>query len=354
MRIETREFSLPLESPLATARGTIEHREGVLVRIEVGDHVGIGEATPLPGWTESLPACQAALTDIDDREESPEDSETALTDLEATLDDLELTPAARHALALALADVRAKRADEPLYRQLGGPEHVEAVPLNATVGDCSPDETVAAVNEAVEAGFESVKIKVGVRSVTDDVARLRAVRDEVGSNVELRVDANGAWSLAQAREAFHKLDPLQVAYVEQPVAADDLEGLAELRGRSVRVAADESIAERSVAAVLDADAADVIVCKPMVLGGPDKAVSVAKQARDAGVTPVVTTTIDAVVARTAAIHVAAAIPDRPASGLATGTMLARDLGPDRARIVDGSISVPQEPGNGIADTWGQL
>ncbi|WP_266076043.1 mandelate racemase/muconate lactonizing enzyme family protein [Haladaptatus caseinilyticus] len=339
MKIETREFSLPLESPLSTAHGTIEHRNGILVRIEDGDEVGIGEATPLPGWTESLTACRAALTDVD----SPVDA----------LATLESTPAARHGLSLALADLRAKREKRPLYRYLSGPEQVEAIPVNATIGDSPPDETADAALDAVAAGFGCLKVKVGARSVTDDVARLRAVRDAVGSDVELRTDANGGWSRAQAREAFHKLDPLRVTYVEQPVSGDDIEGLADLRGRSVRVAVDESIAETSVDTVLDADAADVLICKPMVLGGPDKAVEVAKRARDAGVSSVVTTTIDGVVARTAAIHVAAAIPDRPACGLATGTMLARDVGPDRARIVNGSISVPQAPGNGVADTWGR-
>ncbi|WP_435152799.1 mandelate racemase/muconate lactonizing enzyme family protein [Haladaptatus sp. DFWS20] len=339
MRVETREFSLPLESPLETAHGSIEHRKGILVRIEDGDEVGIGEATPLPGWTESLPACRAALADV----ESPEDA----------LKSLEPTPAARHGLSLALADMHAKRDGVPLYRYLDGPEHVKVIPVNATVGDCSPAETVDAVRETVAAGFECVKVKVGARPVTDDVVRLRAVRDEVGSDIELRIDANGGWSRAQAREVFHKLDPLRVAYVEQPVPGDDIEGLADLRGRSVRIAADESIAETSVDAVLGAEAADVLICKPMVLGGPDRVVEIADRARDAGVSPVVTTTIDGVVARTAAIHAAAAIPDRPACGLATGTMLARDLGPDRARIVDGSVSVPQVPGNGVADTWGR-
>ena len=339
MIIETHEFSLPLESPLDTAHGPIEHRKGILIRIDDGDDVGIGEATPLPGWTESLPACRAAIAHVDDPE--------------SALSSLESTPAARHGFALALADLRAKREDQPLYRFLGGPDHVESVPANATVGDCSRIETVAAVEDAVDSGFESVKVKVGARSLTDDVSRLRAVRDAVGSDVELRVDANGGWSRAEAREAFHKFDSLRIAYVEQPLPADDIDGLADLRGRPVGVAVDESIAETSVEAVLDAGAADVLICKPMVIGGPDRVVEVAKRARNEGVTPVVTTTIDGVVARTAAIHAAAAIPDRLACGVATGTLLGRDLGPDRARLVDGSVSVPQEPGNGVADTWGE-
>ncbi len=138
MKVETHEFSLPLESALDTAHGPIEHRKGILIRIEDGDDVGIGEATPLPGWTESLPACRAAIAHVDDPESG--------------LPSLESTPAARHGFALALADMEAKRAEQPLYRYLGGPDHVEVVPANATVGDCSRIETVTAVKDAVDTG----------------------------------------------------------------------------------------------------------------------------------------------------------------------------------------------------------
>jgi len=89
-------FSLPLARPLATAHGTIDRREGYLVRIG-RDPVGLGEATPLPGWTESLEACRDALG-------------SALADLDpssglADLPDLSTTPAARHGLELALLDL---------------------------------------------------------------------------------------------------------------------------------------------------------------------------------------------------------------------------------------------------------
>ena len=345
MSVETHEFSLPLTSPLDTARGPIEHREGLLLRIQDDGDVGLGEATPLPGWTESPSECRAALADLDD----------VLTDPERALAGLDDRPAARHAVALALADLRACRADVPLYRHLAVGDdagRVDSVPVNATVGDATQDETVAAAEDAVAAGFECLKVKVGARPVDEDVARLRAVRDAVGPDAELRADANGAWSREQARDAFAALEDVDVAYVEQPLPADDLGGLADLRGGAVCVAADESLATRSPSAVLDAGAADVLVCKPMALGGPDRTVAAARQARERGVEPVVTTTVDAVVARTAAIHVAAAIPARPACGLATAELLERDLGPDRARVVDGRVSVPQTPGLGVVDTWG--
>ncbi|WP_433623187.1 o-succinylbenzoate synthase [Halomicrococcus sp. NG-SE-24] len=343
MNVETREFSLPLESPLATARGSVERRDGFLLRVEDDGDVGLGEATPLPGWTETLAECRDALDELD--------GEEALDELE--LDD---RPAARHGVALALADLRASREGRPLYRWLAGsdaPERVESVPVNATVGDAPQGETVTAATDAADAGFEALKVKVGARPVAEDCDRLRAVQDAVGPDVELRADANGAWSREQARRAFEELDAVGVAYVEQPLPAGDLAGLADLRDDfAVGVAADESLAGRAASEVLDAGAADALVCKPMALGGPDRAVEVARRARERGVAAIVTTTVDAVVARTAAIHVAAALPDPPACGLATGALLARDLGPDRARVVDGAIGVPQAAGVGVADTWG--
>ena len=96
--------------------------------------------------------------------------------------------------------------------------------------------------------------------------------------------------------------------------------------------------------MLDAGAADAVVLKPMALGGPDRALAAALRARRAGVEPVVTTTIDAVVARTAAVHVAAAIPDVSPCGLATGALLDEDLAPDPCPIADGSLPVPSGAG----------
>jgi L-alanine-DL-glutamate epimerase-like enolase superfamily enzyme len=85
----------------------------------------------------------------------------------------------------------------------------------------------------------------------------------------------------------------------------------------------------------------------MVLGGPGNAHTVAMRALELGVDPVVTTTVDAVVARTAAVHVAAAVPDIRPCGLATAGLLEDDLGADPAPVVDGSITVPQGPGLGL-------
>ncbi|ELZ24340.1 chloromuconate cycloisomerase [Halosimplex carlsbadense 2-9-1] len=334
-------FSLPLESPLATAAGEISERSGFLVRYDHRGERGVGEATPLPGWTESLDECETGLERALDAGAGGAHSAGLL---EFDADEI---PAARHGFATALLDADARADGIPLYRWFDDSRTVRSVPVNATVGDGDPETTVEHANEAVEDGFDCLKCKVGARSVDEDIERVRAVREAVGDRVTLRLDANGGWSRAEAERAIERVEPLDVAYVEQPVAADDLAGLADLRGNGVDIAVDEGLVEHSMAEVFAADAADVAILKPMVLGGPGNAQTLALRARDRGIEPVVTTTVDAVVARTAAVHVAAAIPDVAPCGLATAEMLATDLADDPAPVSDGRIAVPQDSGLGV-------
>lgn len=336
MRLE--QFSLDLATPLATAHGTIDAREGFLVFVEIEGTRGVGEATPLPGWTESLETCQDAL-DRARRTVETDGWDAAL----ATLTDAD-APAARHGLVLALCDARSRAAGVPLYRYLDG-GHTERVPANATVGDGGVEATVDEAIEAVGQGFSTLKIKVGAREVAEDVDRIDAVRNAVGNDVALRADANGAWRREEARTALDGFAGLDVAFVEQSLAADDLAGHAALRGGLVGIALDEALAEHSVGTVLDANAADVLVVKPMVLGGPDRARGAALRAREAGLDAVITTTIDGALARAGAVHVVASLADPPACGLATADRLAEDLVSDPAPITAGEAHVPQEPGN---------
>ncbi|MFB6228949.1 MAG: mandelate racemase/muconate lactonizing enzyme family protein [Halobacteriales archaeon] len=369
---ESERFELPLKAPLSTAAGTIKSRDGLLVWIHGGGGnggdapVGVGEATPLPGWTESLEECQAAVDRALDRLEAHGP--------EAALAEASGAPAARHGVSLALLDREARASGEPLYRHVGKADQdvVSSVPVNATVGDGRIMETVGMALEAVRDGFGTLKVKVGARETAIDAERLEAIRSEVSDTVghkfveefatpgwrispsshsrqyedlRLRVDANGAWSRSEARLAIDAFPDLE--YVEQPLAPDDLAGHADLRSRAT-IALDETLIEHAVEDVIDAGAADVLVLKPMVLGGIDRAWTAAMEAREAGIDPVVTTTIDGVVARTAAVHLAAGLEIDRACGLATADRLDTDLAPDPTRIFEGRISVPQAPGIGVS------
>ncbi|WP_348608870.1 mandelate racemase/muconate lactonizing enzyme family protein [Halobaculum rarum] len=334
--VALREFALDLAAPLSTAAGDIETRAGLLVRVDLGDTTGVGEAAPLPGWTESVAACRAALERARD-EGTPPGPET---------------PAARHAVTLAYRDAFARRAGCSVAASLARDTPAASVPANATVGDASPVDTVAAAKTAVDAGYRTVKLKVGARDLNEDIERIRAVAGAVDDRVPgddavaLRADANGAWDREPAREALAAFDGL-VEYVEQPLPADDLTGHAALRGVGAPIALDESLARYGIREVIAAGAADTVVLKPMALAGPSRALAAGRAAAHVGIDPVVTTTIDAAVARTAAVHVAAALPggSERAHGLATGDLLAADLvDEDPVPVENGRIAVPAGPG----------
>jgi len=336
--MEVDSVSLPLATPLSTAAGTIDRRDGFLVDLE--NPPGIGEAMPLPGWTESLEDCREVLETTK--------SVVRKRGLDAALDELDPseTPAARHGLDLAIADRRAREACQPLAASLGRSPS-RSVPVNATVGDAAPEQTAERATAAIDSGFETVKLKVGARSIAEDVSRVRAVRDAIGPRPAIRVDANAVWTLPEARRAIEELATLDVSYVEQPLATDDLEGHAALRNRGVEIALDESLLDHTLDDILTAEAADVLILKPMAVGGVRRARTLAVTAREHGVDPVVTTTIDGVVARTAAVHLAASLGVDRACGLATADRLADDIAPDPAPVCSGRVRVPEGPGIGV-------
>jgi o-succinylbenzoate synthase len=334
--VDVAPFDLPLRRPLSTARGDVERRRGFVVRGRVDGTPGVGEATPLPDWTEPLADCRRALDAVDG---------LAAALSAGVLDD---APAARHGVALALFDARARRQGVALARFLAGERAsvASSVPVNATVGAGTVGETAEAAERAAAAGHDCVKVKVGVGPVDRDAERLVAAR-EAAPDAALRADANGAWNRDEATRFGDALAEAGVGldYLEQPLPAADLAGHAALRDAlPVDVALDESLAAASVDDALAAGAADVVVLKPMALGGPDRALAAAERAAEAGVGSVVTTTVDAVVARTGALHVAAALGSPRPCGLATGDLLAADLAADPAPVEAGRMAVPDGPG----------
>lgn len=338
--MEIQPYSLPLSAPLSTAEGSMDRRRGFVVRVAAGAETGVGEAAPLPGFTESYEACRTALRDA-----AAVAAEDGLQVAHRGIDE-SVHPAAAHGVSLAVLDAAAHKLGQPLHRLFADRART-SVPVNATIGDADAERSAAAAAEAVADGFDCLKVKVGARSVDADVARLRTIRDRVGDGVTLRADANGAWTRAEARRAVDGLAECDLEYLEQPLRAGDLGGHASLRSTGVSIALDESLLEYAVGDVTDADAADAVVCKPMVHGSPAAAHELASRAHRAGLQVAVTTTIDAVVARTAAVHVAASLGDVAHCGLATADRLGADLGADPAPVTDGRMQVPTGPGIGV-------
>ena len=147
------------------------------------------------------------------------------------------------AIDMALWDLKCRRANEPLWKTAGGAQ--SRVPVYTTEGGWlhhSPQQLVDEAAAAKAQGFRGAKIKVGRPTIAEDVARLSAVRAAVGDGFEVMVDANQAFTVAEARRRAHAYAPLMLAWLEEPLPAEDLDGHVELaRAATMPVAVGESL-----------------------------------------------------------------------------------------------------------------
>jgi O-succinylbenzoate synthase len=200
------------------------------------------------------------------------------------------------------------------------------IPVNATV----PAVTAASVPDVLARfdGCRTAKVKVAEpgQTLADDVARVRAVREAIGPEGRVRLDANGAWNLDEAEHAVHALAEFDLEYIEQPCATID--ELAELRRRirymDVPIAADESVRKADdPLEVARVGAADLLVVKAQPLGGVRRALEIVAQA---GLPAVVSSALDTSVGLSMGVALAAALPELDYDcGLATASLFTADV-----------------------------
>jgi O-succinylbenzoate synthase len=227
------------------------------------------------------------------------------------------------------------------------------IEVNATVPAVDPDRV-----EAVLASFgncRTVKVKVAepLQTLAEDVARVHRVRELIGPEGRIRIDANGAWNVDEAEHAIHAMADADLEYVEQPCAS--IKELAEIRKRvkymAIPIAADESVRKASDPfAVVEAQAANILVLKAQPLGGVHAALDIAARA---GLPVVVSSALDTSIGLAMGAHLAAALPELDYDcGLGTAALLAADVVTEPLIPVDGKIPVARPIVNAAAlDTY---
>jgi len=324
--IQFQPYSLAFREPFYTALGRLSHRQGFVIEInDYYNHIGLGEASPLDGFgMESFAETEKILREIQRSLVNIEIQN--LVDIANLLSKYDRTPAAKHGIELALLNLLARiqglSISQLLANSVNGPVRTQ-VPLNAVIGAITPELAASKAQAYISQGYRCLKIKVGTKDFAADLRRVEAVRSQVGNDIQIRIDANQGWSVSEAITNLKALEALQIEYVEQPVTALDLEGMGEVRrSQSIPVAADESVNNISqLQQIIDNQSADIIILKPMALGGILTAHRAALIAIQSGLDIVVTTTIDGAIARQGAFDLAASLPIKRACGLATGHLL---------------------------------
>jgi len=325
-------IELRLRHTFRLARGDSDSRRVVVVEIEDDGLIGRGEAAPIARYGQD--AASAAL--------AAEQMVTRLGDLRA-FDSAAARaavagePAAEAAIDMALRDLAGKRLGVPLFELMG--IDPSSMPVTSfTIGMDTPEIVAQKVREA--AGFEVLKVKMGSK---DDQKVLETVRSMTSCSV--RVDANEGWTLEDALERLEWLQEMGVELVEQPLPADRLDEMRELKKQSpLPLIADESVARADDIPRL-ADAFDGINIKLMKCGGLGEAVRMIHVARAHGMTIMLGCMVESSLAITAAAHIAPLVDYADLDG---NLLITNDpfVG---AEVRHGKLVLPSEPGLGVRE-----
>ncbi len=366
-------YRLPLRAAWASAAGGFAQRAGWLLRLETdAGLIGYGDCAPLPAiGTEPAEAARAAL-DAWGQGLPGQDVHAVLAVLEGFA-----TPAARCALECALLDVLAQAEGVPLFRRLGGThlsfprrressdfgktldprfrgddgepnaaDELSSIPVNAALG-ALVRVSEQGVADAVAAGFSTLKLKLGVGGVEEESARLHDLAARLPPAVRLRLDANRAWDAGSAARFLAGCADLPVEALEEPLAVPEPAALRRLQaGCHFPLALDESWPAFDPATLFADPPVRRLVLKPPRLGGLRPALTVALRAGRAGMQCVVTSSIETACGVLAAAHLAAALDNGLAHGLATSAWLAADTGAP-PEVCEGRLVLPGRPGLGF-------
>jgi O-succinylbenzoate synthase len=303
-------YALPLCTPWQTSRGRVTVRRGRLLRLRGEDGlIGWGDCAPLPEFG------------IDE------------------------SRAVAFAEECAQLDLAAQRAGQALDAWLSGNPPVGALAVNASLGKLTATSAADAC-AAGAAGFKVLKLKVGSAPVADEIRYLYRLAAALPADCRLRLDANGAWNIAEARNFLAACRDLPVDACEEPLAVPEAGELARLQATvPFALAVDESL-DLLGAAFFHHPPVRRIVIKPVRLGGLLATMAIALRARTAGVEMVISSALESSCGLLACAHLAAAAAPTAVHGLATASWFVSDTGMPPL-VQQGQLILPGKPGLGF-------
>ncbi|WP_411681136.1 dipeptide epimerase [Clostridium thailandense] len=348
-------ISVPLVRPFKTALRTVNSVEDIIVKIitDTGN-IGYGEAPPtavITGDTKGSIIC--AIEDSIKKTIIGMDIES-FEELMLKLDkSIVKNTSAKAAIDIALYDLYGQLYKAPLYKLLGG--YRQEIITDITISVNSPEQMALDSIDAVKHGYETLKIKVGVDSDMD-IKRMKAIREAIGYDLDLRIDANQGWKPKEAVYTLRKMEDagLNIEFVEQPVEAHDIEGLKFVTDNvHIPVMADESVfSPVDALKIMQLRAADLVNIKLMKTGGLHNALKICSMAEIYGIECMIGCMLEAKVSVTAAVHLAAAKSVITKIDLDGPVLCSEDPVEGGAVFEDYKISLSDEPGLGIKNIHG--
>ncbi|MFS0561681.1 dipeptide epimerase [Terribacillus sp. 179-K 1B1 HS] len=359
-RIDVYQSAVPLKKAFKTALRTVTMAESIVVKVTTDDGlIGWGEAPPTHVITgDSLASIRYAVKAVIE----PAIVGMSVLERDVLFGKLQQcligNTSAKAAVDMALHDCIAQHAGLPLYQFLGGVR--DTLETDYTVSVNSPEEMASDAAGYVKTGFQTLKIKVGKDDIDKDMKRLQAVREAVGSNITLRLDANQGWDAKTAVRAISRMEDLglDIELVEQPVAAADVKGLQYVTNHvQTPIMADESLfSPQDALRLLEMRAADLLNIKLMKAGGIQPALDIARIAKVYGVECMVGCMIESRIGISAAAHLAASQMHITRVDFDAPLMLREDIVTGGVRYEGCRLLLNESPGLGIlaVDALGEL
>ncbi|KXB32775.1 hypothetical protein AT959_00620 [Dechloromonas denitrificans] len=309
-------YVLPLQRPWQTSQGQVLERRGKLLCLRNDRSLsGWGDCAPLPEFGIDEPAARAFAEEM------------------------------------AHLDLVAQSAGLPLHAWLSGDPAVASLAVNSNLGAIS-GLSEGALQASLDAGFQVLKIKVGLAAPAEEIARLRELAAGLPATIKLRLDANAAWSLPEARQFLQACTTLPIEGIEEPLRHPVPDELAQLQaGLPFPLALDESC-HLLTPAFFRHPPLHRLVLKPARHGGLLKSMEIALRARAAGLECIVTSSLESSCGLLACAQLAAAIAPNSVHGLGTAEWLAADTG-QAPRISGARLYLPEGNGLGfvLAENW---
>ncbi|MDT8284617.1 MAG: enolase C-terminal domain-like protein [Thermovirgaceae bacterium] len=351
--IEIIETCIPLRKPykLSKRYGYLENTKPVIIKINTDEGIsGYGETDPMARFTGETPETVAAVLKTDLLPAILGEDPTNLHLIHETLDSVvRHNHMAKGAIDMACYDLLGKVSGMPLYCVLGGALY-ENLPIMGSIGGGTIEETVAAAKAEKDKGYHSLMIKVGGDPVHDGEIVL-AIRDSLGKDYPLIVDANQGYDVSSALKFIgiaRQADPL---LFEQPIDAENIEGIANIRKIcGIPISVDESLMSyRHAQEVIRLEAADVFSIKVCKNGGIKSTLQIIELARSKNIDILFNSMIEEGITQAASLHIALTTPNLFPFGHAyfSPLRLAADITDYSSNINEGKVYPPKSPGLGV-------